>query len=229
MSNTHHPLMSIIRRVSVIAGVALGGACAHVTGPDPSDPSFLVSPSLLELGLGASANIAATLDGTPMPDAELTWSSDDRDVAIVDRFGVVTCVGLGETYIRAQSQFGGGTSIAGARVRCSLPLSPRTLITLADRLIEFEHVRGVTACSQSITPVRLQNVSGTACRVTLVSDNRALVLATTEIDVPAGAGLAVPVAFNCSTTDSFRALVRITAQCGTESQTEYAVVVATIR
>lgn len=94
----------------VVGGVILLGACSDdPVQPDPTPVAAEVqlSPEAVTLTeIGATEALTATVldeDGQEMPDAPVSWSSSDEEVAVVDEDGVVEAVGEGTATITAES------------------------------------------------------------------------------------------------------------------------------
>ncbi|MFN2323950.1 MAG: Ig-like domain-containing protein, partial [Trueperaceae bacterium] len=103
------------------AGFALAAlllaACGAPSGGAPSG-TLTITPSTLELGVGAEETLVANLDGSPA--SSVAWSSDDASTATVAASGVVTGVAAGATTIVATS--GGATAEASVTVvACEAP------------------------------------------------------------------------------------------------------------
>jgi len=80
---------------------------ARVTVVPPPVHSIELDPTSLELAIGESADIQATLraeDGTVLTDREVEWESSDESVAVVDDEGEVTAVAKGKAEIVARSE-----------------------------------------------------------------------------------------------------------------------------
>lgn len=92
----------------VLVSCGGGDATAPAQDQDPPRPAGIVlDPTRLEFSaLGETASLdAAVVDqfGSPMPSAQVSWSSSDEAVATVSGSGVVTAEGVGDADIRASS------------------------------------------------------------------------------------------------------------------------------
>jgi uncharacterized protein YjdB len=64
-------------------------------------------PDVRSVAVGKTRQLYTTVSGSPTPD--LTWSSDDEDVATVDEYGLVTGVALGSCTITVLAENSEGT------------------------------------------------------------------------------------------------------------------------
>ena len=78
----------------------------------------------LTLDLNANEMLTATVQPANAANPELTWSSTDETVALVDQTGKVTAVGIGDAIITVTTQDGGYTDI------CSVTVSPKRVTSL---------------------------------------------------------------------------------------------------
>ncbi len=62
-----------------------------------------LSPASLELSVGESKSLTATVTSTDDSKKDVSWGSGDNNIATVSADGLVTAVGAGETYIAASS------------------------------------------------------------------------------------------------------------------------------
>lgn len=119
---TRGPL--IHRRAALALALVLTVGCSEgSTGPVPPFPTdvIIASPALVLGALGDTASVVATVfdqNGDPLPDAVVTFASDDPDVAGVIPTGVVTARGAGSTIIVARS------GPASARTSVTVFLAP---------------------------------------------------------------------------------------------------------
>lgn len=123
-------------QVSITAAVNAFSDTAEVTVEQEAD-SVTVTPQSVTMDAGDEANLAATVKdarGNTMPDAEVTWSSSDPDVASVDQSGRVTGESEGTTTITAESgEASGEASVeveppppsTGVRVTLETPTDPQ--------------------------------------------------------------------------------------------------------
>lgn len=63
-----------------------------------------VDKSALNLNVGESAKITATVEPNDATDKTLIWETEDQSVAVVDETGHVTAIGNGETVIRVSAE-----------------------------------------------------------------------------------------------------------------------------
>ena len=95
--------------------VAAGAGCQRsspITEP-ASVASVTVSPPSIEIGVGQSAQLAATprdRNGHPLSGRRVTWATSDATVATVDAAGLVTGATAGSATITATSEGVGGTA-----------------------------------------------------------------------------------------------------------------------
>jgi len=112
--------VSAIRRT--LAGiVALASwACSGSTQPDatPQVADIVVNPSSVTLSLNAQQPLQALVRnaaGELVPDASVTWTTENGGIASVSDAGVVTAVGLGSTQVAASAR--GKSGIATVTVQ----------------------------------------------------------------------------------------------------------------
>ena len=85
--------------------------------PGPASEIVLSASAVSFSSLGDEQQVTAEVRdayGNVIPDAEVTWSSDDEDVATVDA-GLITAVGPGSTTVRATSGAAEGTVTVGVQ------------------------------------------------------------------------------------------------------------------
>lgn len=110
-------------------------ACLELPSADGRVRTVAISTESLALSLGDTVSVSATVrdeTGTPVPTAQITWSSNNPAIVLVSTEGLVTAVGAGTTDITAES---GGRS-ASATVAVSVSL---TVLSAG-----LEHTCGVT-------------------------------------------------------------------------------------
>lgn len=159
---------------SALLGLALGLAafgagCKDTTTleipPTPPPPIVVtVTPQQLELEVGGSAILAASVTGGAATDAKtVTWSTSDASVASVDGTGKVTAVGAGVATVTATSTADAASKGAAAVTvtEVQLPAAPSVSI------------KSITTFATNV-PVALNNVFGQ-------------IDITLNLDVPAGA------------------------------------------
>ena len=101
-SNGSHrnPLRSLALRGLALGLLAALVAACGAPSPVTPDPSLTVTPNTIELGVGETETLQASLDGSPT--TAVAWQSANAGVASVDT-GVVTGVAAGETVVTATS------------------------------------------------------------------------------------------------------------------------------
>ena len=89
-----------------------------------------VSPASVSLSVGQTANLTATVTPASAPNKNVSWSSSNESVAVVDANGKVTAVGGGTATITATTEEGGKKATCAVtvadEVSYSLSLSPST-------------------------------------------------------------------------------------------------------
>jgi len=78
-------------------------ACGPGSGGDPAVTSVTVTPSSLQLGVGATASLEATVHASGNAVRTVTWTTSDDTVADVDAAGTVTGVAVGTATVTARS------------------------------------------------------------------------------------------------------------------------------
>ena len=83
-------------------------ATCTVTVVDNTIPveSITLNPSEVEIGVGGSKQVIATIEPSNATNRELIWTSNNINVATVDANGIVTGVGVGETTITVKTKDG---------------------------------------------------------------------------------------------------------------------------
>ncbi len=108
--------------------------------------SVAISPDNFVLPFEGKRNLNAAVSPGYASNKEVTWSSDDEDIAVVDSEGTVTGVSHGETNIRAETVDGG--HIGTSTVEVLSPEDDFTLshLVLGDKVVdnswEWEHRLG---------------------------------------------------------------------------------------
>ena len=114
------------------AGVNSADADILVSKRPPKITRVEVSPHALVLNRGGTARLSAHAydeNGQPVPDALISWSSDDVLVAAVDSPGVVRASGVGAVRIKAATPDNQGAEIWGrAEVNVLFPLVVNELL-----------------------------------------------------------------------------------------------------
>ncbi|HEX6617437.1 MAG TPA: Ig-like domain-containing protein [Gemmatimonadales bacterium] len=95
---------------SLLAGAVLGmtAACGSDEPTSPPEPagSLVVTPASVVLGVGMSRRLSVTVldpTGAPVPEAAVSFSSSDPDIAEVGADGLVSYAGPGQAEISATS------------------------------------------------------------------------------------------------------------------------------
>src|SRR5262245_52636508 len=83
----------VSRLVALLAAPYLAGCDSSKTlNPNPTVASVVVTPASGALAVGSSMQLAATVkdaNGQPIPNAPVTWSSDNSGTATVSNDGLV--------------------------------------------------------------------------------------------------------------------------------------------
>lgn len=98
----HVPRSAAILLLSSLVVVLV--ACGQGTVPPNSVTKVTVSPATLQLSVGGSGTLTATVTTNGTADLGVTWSSADAAIASVNASGVVTGVAAGSTTITATSK-----------------------------------------------------------------------------------------------------------------------------
>jgi len=98
-------------------------ARALVTVTDDVVPveGLSVSPASLEVGVGGTRQLVATVTPANATARAVTWASDDADVATVSADGVVTGVGEGHALVTATTADGSHTAYVAVEVTTEIP------------------------------------------------------------------------------------------------------------
>lgn len=89
---------------TAIRAAATGVAAEYHLVVSLPDTLALVMPTGLRVGDSPTPLSATVLaDGQPVPDAQITWSSDQPEIALVTPEGLLTPVGSGNAQVRATS------------------------------------------------------------------------------------------------------------------------------
>ncbi|KAJ8140099.1 hypothetical protein OY671_006704, partial [Metschnikowia pulcherrima] len=110
-----------------VAGTLGGGvsvrARAVVTVTDDVVPveGLSVTPESLEVGVGGTRQLTATVTPANATARAITWASDDADVATVSADGVVTGVGEGHALVTATTADGSRTAYVAVEVTADVP------------------------------------------------------------------------------------------------------------
>ena len=72
--------------------------------------SIAITPSALELTVGDTSYVSASVQPYNATNNSVAWSSDNTSVATVNEYGRVTAVSAGYTYINAKAEDGSGRS-----------------------------------------------------------------------------------------------------------------------
>lgn len=124
-----HPLVGIL---ACAAMVALFAACPPVIDPGTSVAveSVSLDKTSLSLGVGASAQLSATVSPADATDASVTWTSSDAAVASVSASGLVSAVAAGSATVTVTTTDGSKTAVCAVTVSAAVipgPLVTRTL------------------------------------------------------------------------------------------------------
>jgi hypothetical protein len=95
--------------------VALGCGKDSVAPPDPAASVEVTSPIGRTLALGRTVQLEATAydqQGDPLPDAPITWTTSNTEVATVSARGLVTAAGLGSATITASTPRGSAGTVS---------------------------------------------------------------------------------------------------------------------
>lgn len=108
-SRTRPSPASLSRRLPILAlicGSAAGCGSDGPGGPDQPPGTLTVVPASLVMGRGMTRQLSATVldaSGARVPDASITFASDDEALASVTPDGLVSYVGVGSTNVSATS------------------------------------------------------------------------------------------------------------------------------
>ncbi|HEX8335860.1 MAG TPA: lamin tail domain-containing protein, partial [Pyrinomonadaceae bacterium] len=123
----------------VSAGASAGGVTFDSPGAElvvvkrpPKITRVEISPPVLSLNRGGTAQLAATAydeDGRPVPDALISWGSDDAPVAYVGSTGLLRAAGAGVVHVTAVTPDNRGGEASGrATVNVRVPLVVNELL-----------------------------------------------------------------------------------------------------
>lgn len=100
------------------------GTCAvTVTSSDVPVTGVSVTPSTLNLSVGGSATLVASVRPTNATDKSVTWTSINPAVATVSSSGVVTAIGVGTTNVTVRTNDGNYTATCRVTVTASGTMS----------------------------------------------------------------------------------------------------------
>lgn len=121
--------IATVDQSGVVTGVAEGSAVITATTgtgdyasvtvsvvPSTSITSIRLNATTINLNIGGTRQISATVEGGSAADKSVTWSSSDTSVATVDQNGLVTAVAAGNCTITATAS-DGKTATANVTVR----------------------------------------------------------------------------------------------------------------
>ncbi len=113
------PAVAAVNEAGTVTGIKGGYTVISCTSVDGGYSAFCmvkveeliqiitVEPTSYILGLGKTVKIEAAISNRDtVSDTELDWYSDDESVATVDKYGVVTGMGYGETIITVEAATG---------------------------------------------------------------------------------------------------------------------------
>ncbi len=129
--------------------------------------SVTLSASSLELKVGESSSLTATVKPDNATDKTVTWSSSNKDVATVDSSGKVTAVGEGKATITATANDGSGKSAA-----CTVNVAAaQTNVPVTD--VELNKTEATAAVGDTISlTASLNPANATEQTVTWSSSNK---------------------------------------------------------
>lgn len=146
--------------ITAMAGGVIG-KCS-VTVKDVTAQSITLSAESLQLGVGRSETLTATVIPDNAVDKTITWSSENDGIATVDESGKVTAVGQGETNIIAQC------GIATAKCKVSVSIIPVKSFRL-DKLT-MDLFIGETATLEAIVTPKDASYSGVFWQIEQLMD-----------------------------------------------------------
>lgn len=91
--------------IKVVTSNGISKSC-NVTVVEEGISNIALSPQTLTLDAGKTSTIKVTLTPADANKSELTWSSDDKSVAVVNSSGTVTAIGSGTTNITCSATSG---------------------------------------------------------------------------------------------------------------------------
>jgi uncharacterized protein YjdB/putative hemolysin len=132
-----------------IAATSARVACsvAYLTYSNVNVPvtGVSVSPTTLQIGVGATSTLTATLSPTNASNQNVTWTSSNTSIATVSASGLVTAIAVGSATITATTQDGSFTSTCLVTVSTA----PITYCTSKGTTATYEWIKGVTIGSFS--------------------------------------------------------------------------------
>ncbi len=163
-------LMGILLSAGLLAGCGDSGS-----NPGPQPTTIRITPSAVSFdAVGATATLTVQVldqDGTALPGAAVTWSSDDQGVATVTTAGIVTSRGNGTAHLSARSgdavgtttvtvaqvgealaESGGADQVGPAGVALSMPLQVRATDRLGAVAVGVPVTFEVTEGEGSVSP-----------------------------------------------------------------------------
>ena len=151
-----------------------------------------VAPSALELTVGGTSALTATVSPATATNKSVTWSSSNTSVATVSTAGVVTAVSEGSATITVKTADGDKTATCAVTVTAAPPVTiPVTGVTVAPPTLALKVGGATSALTVDVTPTNatIKNVTwsssntsiatvSTAGVVTAVSEGSATIYAT---------------------------------------------------
>ena len=118
-----------ICEITAMAGGVVGKCAVTVT--EVTAQSIKLSAESLQLSMGRSETLTATVLPDNVTDKTITWSSEDNGIATVDENGEVTAVGQGNTHIIAQC------GMATAKCQVTVSFIQVQSVTLDKQVLEL--------------------------------------------------------------------------------------------
>ncbi|MFO7658305.1 MAG: Ig-like domain-containing protein [Bacteroidales bacterium] len=143
--------VATVNSTGLVTGVATGSATIKVTTQDGGYTatcmvtvidcfipvtSVTVSPTVVSLNTGATAQLTATVSPSNATNKTVSWSSNNISVATVNSTGLVTGIAPGSAIITVTTQDGGKTAT------CAITPNPFTTVTIQENATGFCSVDG---------------------------------------------------------------------------------------
>ena len=160
-------------------GTVTGDVIYKVTG-------VLLSPTTLTLDVGGTATLTATITPNNATNPNVTWSSDNQNVATVDQNGEVTAVSAGTATITVTTADGGKT--ATCEVTVTAASVPVTGVTLSQNQASLYYNRtpNTLTLTATVTPDNATNQA-----VTWTSSNPSVATVKNGVVTAVAPGIAV--------------------------------------
>lgn len=167
------PKIATVSEEGLVRAVAIGTAKIIATAKDGSGvkgevtieveatpvESIVVSATDLEIVVGGTTTVSATVSPEAATDKSFTWSSENTELATVSETGLVTGVGIGKVKIIATANDGSG--VVG-NVEINVLKAPVAVTTLNVQLDKTELLVGETAnATVAVVPEDADNKSVT--------------------------------------------------------------------